>query len=370
MAALLDQLRSRTSEMVAALGRLVETESPTSDPAACLACVEVVDALAAELLGVRAERLVSGERTHLRWQFGSSPRVLLVGHLDTVWPLGTLARWPFAVRDGTASGPGVFDMKAGVVQLLYALAALDDRDGVAVLLSTDEEIGSPTARPLLEREAAGVEAALVLEPSAHGALKTERKGNAVYLVEVSGRAAHAGLDPEKGANAALELALQLPAVAALARPERGTSITPTLLAAGTSVNTVPATASAHVDVRASTAAESERVASGLAALSPSLAGTTIAVSRTLDVPPLERRASAALYSRAVALADELGLPPIAEASVGGASDGNLLASLGVPVLDGLGAVGDLAHAEGEYVLVDALPERSALVARLVQDLLA
>jgi glutamate carboxypeptidase len=334
----------------------------------CLACVEVVDALAVELLGVRAERLVSGERTHLRWQFGASPRVLLVGHLDTVWPLGTLARWPFAVRDGIASGPGAFDMKAGVVQLLYALAALEDRDGVAVLLSTDEETGSPTARPLLERAAAGIEAALVLEPSVDGALKTERKGNAVFLVEVSGRAAHAGLDAEKGANAALELALQLPAIVALGRPEQGTSVTPTLLAAGTAVNTVPASASAHVDVRTSTVAEAERVASGLAGLSPSLAGTAIAVSRTVNVPPLEHRSSAELFARAVVLAAELGLPPLREESVGGASDGSLLASLGVPVLDGLGAVGDLAHAEGEYVRIDALPERAALVARLVQDL--
>ncbi len=155
MTGLLEGLRARTPELTAALRRLVEVESPTADLAACLACADAVDDLAEELLGARAERLRSGERTHLRWQFGSRPRVLLVGHLDTVWPLGTLARWPFSEREGRATGPGIFDMKAGVVQLLYAVAALAERDGIVVLLTTDEEIGSPTSRPLLEREAAG-----------------------------------------------------------------------------------------------------------------------------------------------------------------------------------------------------------------------
>src|SRR5262249_37891108 len=154
---------------------LVEAESPTADPDACLACANVADELAAGLFGVRAERLEFGGRVHLLWRFGDAQRILLIGHLDTVWPVGTLARWPLTVHDGRASGPGIFDMKAGVVQLLFALAALDSRDGVAILLTTDEETGSPTARPLIEDAAAGIEAALVLEPSARGALKTERK---------------------------------------------------------------------------------------------------------------------------------------------------------------------------------------------------
>lgn len=369
MSVLVEELRARTPAMTAALRRLVEAESPTADAEACLACADVADALAGELLGVRAERVRCGDRIHLRWRFGERPRVLLVGHLDTVWPIGTLARWPFAERDGIATGPGVFDMKAGVVQLLFALAALGDRDGVAVLLTTDEETGSPTARPLIERAAEGIEAALVLEPSAGGALKTERKGVSLYRIEVTGRAAHAGLDTEKGANAALELAHQLVAVAALARPEAGTTVTPTLVAGGTAVNTVPAHASAQVDVRVRTRVEAERVDAGFAALAPSLPGTALAVERTIGIPPLERSASAALFARAEALALELGLPPLAEASVGGGSDGSVLASLGVPVLDGLGAVGDLAHAEGEYVEVARLAERAALVARLVEELL-
>jgi glutamate carboxypeptidase len=366
---ILRDLRARTPEMVEALRTLVEVESPSADEGACRACAHAAAALATELLDCNVERVEAGGRLHLRFGFGGSARVLLVGHVDTVWPLGTLARWPFEVREGRATGPGAFDMKAGVVQLLFALAALEAREGVLVLLTTDEEIGSPTARPLLEQAAAGVEAALVLEPSSAGALKTERKGVALYELEVLGRAAHAGLDPGNGANAAVELAHQLLAIAALARPELGTTVTPTLAAAGTAANTVPAKASAHVDVRVRTRVEAERIASAFAGLRPVTPRTSLSVERTVEIPPLERRASSELFRRAQVLAAGLGLPPLQEASVGGGSDGSVLAGLGVSVLDGLGAVGDHAHAEGEYVEVAALAERAALVAVLVQDLL-
>jgi glutamate carboxypeptidase len=355
---------------VDALRALVETESPSADPAACLACVEVADALGRELLGVAGERVESGGRVHLRWRLGPRPRVLLIGHLDTVWPLGTLARWPFAVAGGRATGPGIFDMKAGVVQLLFALARVERRDGVAVLLTTDEELGSPSGRAVIEETAAGIEAALVLEPSADGALKTERKGIAVYRVSVTGRAAHAGLEPEKGANAAVELAHQLVAVAALAEPGVGTSVTPSLVTAGTAVNTVPAQAVAHVDVRTRTVEEAERIDAAMRALRPVTAGTALEVERTVGVPPLEHRASVELFERAQRVAAASGLHPLTEASVGGGSDGNLLAGLGVRVLDGLGAVGGNAHAEGEWVDVAAMEERIALVAALVEDLVA
>ena len=355
--------------MIDALRALVEAESPSADPAACLACVEIADELAHVLLGVRGERMEVGGRVHLRWRFGARPRVLLIGHVDTVWPLGTLERWPFTVRDGRATGPGIFDMKAGVVQLLFALAQVESLDGVAVLLTTDEELGSPTGRAVIEETADGIEAALVLEPSAAGALKTERKGVAVYRVGVTGTAAHAGLEPEKGANAVVELAHQLLAVAALARPEEGTTVTPSVVSAGSAVNTVPARAVAHVDVRTRTLSEADRVAAAFAALQPVTPGTKLDVEREIGVPPLERRASAALYERAQRVAASLGMAPLAEASVGGGSDGNLLAGLGIQVLDGLGAVGGGAHAEGEYVEVDAMHERSHLVAALVEDLL-
>jgi glutamate carboxypeptidase len=365
---LLEGLRARTPAMVEAVRALVEAESPTSSPAACAACADVADGLALELLGTRAERVAADGRVHLRWRFGT-PRVLLVGHLDTVWPLGTVARWPFAVDGGRATGPGVFDMKAGVVQLLHALAALGVPEGVAVLLTTDEEIGSPTSRALIEETVAGVEAALVLEPSAHGALKTARKGVSVFHVEVTGRAAHAGLDPERGVNAAVELAHQLLAIAALARPELGTTVTPSLVAGGTAVNTVAGQASAHVDVRTRMRDEAERIDAAFAGLRPVLPGAGLAVERTLSVPPLERASSVELFGRAQRLALELGLPALAEAEVGGASDGSVIAALGVPTLDGLGAVGDHAHGEGEFVHVDAMAERAALVAALVADLL-
>jgi glutamate carboxypeptidase len=367
---LVDDLRARTPAMVDALRALVEAESPTADPVACVACAKVADDLAADLLGRRGERHETEDRVHLRWRFGAPSRVLLIGHVDTVWPLGTLARWPFDVRDGRATGPGVFDMKAGVVQLLFALSSIESLDGVTVLLTTDEETGSPTSRRLIEETDAGTRAALVLEPSAGGALKTERKGVSVYRVEVRGRAAHTGLDPEKGANAAVELAHQVVAIAALARPDLGTTVAPTVVAAGTAVNTIPADASVQVDVRTRTTAEADRVASQLAELRPVTSGTSIRVERTAAVPPLERRVSVELFERAQHHAAELGLPPLREVSVGGGSDGNLLAALGVPVLDGLGAVGDHAHGEGEYVEVAALADRAALVAALVQDLLA
>jgi glutamate carboxypeptidase len=366
---LLSQLRDRTPQMVDALRALVEAESPTADPTACAACADVADELGGALLGTHAERCETDGRIHLRWRFGAGDRVLLIGHLDTVWPLGTLARWPFAADADTATGPGIFDMKAGVVQLLFALNALESLDGVVVLLTTDEEIGSPTARPLIDATAGPVEAALVLEPSAAGALKTERKGVALYSVEVEGRAAHAGLDPEQGVNAAVELAHQLLAIAALADRERGTTVTPGLVAAGTAVNTVPAHATAKIDVRTRTRDEADRIDAAFKGLEPVAAGAALSVERTVAVPPLERSASATLFLRAQELAARLGLAPLAEASVGGGSDGNQIAALGIPTLDGLGAVGGNAHGEGEFVRIDAMAERAALVAALVDDLL-
>ncbi len=367
---LVESLRTQTPEIVEAVRALVEVESPTAEPGACAACADVADELGLRLLGARAERIESERRVHLRWRFGDAPRVLLVGHLDTVWPLGTLARWPFEIRGDTATGPGIFDMKAGVAQLFFALSALDDLRDVAILLTTDEEVGAPTSRTLITETARGLEAALVLEPSAHGALKTERKGVSVYRITALGKAAHAGLDPEKGANAAVELAHQVVLVAALARPDAGTTVTPSLVTAGTAMNTVPARATGHVDVRTRTRAEADRVREALSGLLPVVPGTAVTVEETVSVPPLERAASEALYRRAQALAAALGLGPLDEAAVGGGSDGNLVASLGVPVLDGLGAVGDHAHGEGEFVEIPALAERAALVAALVADLLA
>ena len=371
--ALVDVLRRRLPEMVEALEALVSAESPSTDPEACESCASVADGLALEIVGQPGERVIVEGRTHLRWRFGPQPRVLLVGHLDTVWPLGTVARWPFGVRDDQASGPGVFDMKAGVVQLLFALGLVGERrglDGVTLMLTTDEEIGSPSSRDLLADEARGARAVLIAEPSFDGALKTERKGVALYRLEAAGRAAHAGLNPEQGINAAVEVARQVLDVAGLADPSSGTTVTPSLISAGTAANTVPSSAVAHFDVRFATREEGARIAAAFAALRPAVPGATTSVEQETFVPPLERSSSLELFELAARLQDELGLPPLREASVGGGSDGNHLAALGVPTLDGLGAVGDFAHGEGEFVLVSALAERAALLAALVSELLS
>ncbi|HYI44151.1 MAG TPA: M20 family metallopeptidase [Actinomycetota bacterium] len=368
MTDLLTALRSQTGRMTEMLAALVECESPSANSDATATCAALVDDFLLEMLGTRAERVEVEGRTHLAWGLGETGQVVLIGHLDTVWPMGTLAGWPFRVDGETATGPGSFDMKAGVIQILFALNALDDLDGVSVVLTTDEELGSPTSRGLIERVATGAKACLVMEPSADGALKTERKGVAGYEVSVIGRSAHAGLEPELGINAGVEIAYQVLAVDALNRPDVGTTVTPTVLAAGSSGNSVPASARMNVDVRALNGAEQERVDAALRGLQTRVPGTTLNVVRQAMSPPLEREASADLFYMARILAEEIGLGPLGEASVGGGSDGNLTASLGVPTLDGLGAIGGRAHAEGEFVVISSLPERAALAALLVGKL--
>lgn len=357
--------------MLADIETLVSCESPSADLAAVAASADVLAGVGTSRLGVAPERVVLDGRAHVRWRFGDGPaRVLLLGHHDTVWPLGSLARRPFAVDGGVLRGPGCFDMKAGLVMALHAVAALDDASGVTLLVTGDEEIGSPSSRELIEREAAGCLAALVLEASADGgALKTERKGTSIYEVRAHGRAAHAGLDPERGVNATVELAHQVLAVAALGDETRGTTVTPTAITAGTTTNTVPAGGGFAVDVRVRDHVEQVRVDAALRALIPALAGSRLELTGGPNRPPLESSASAGLFARARELADELGLAPLTCAAVGGASDGNFTAGVGTPTLDGLGAVGGGAHADDEHVLIDALPGRTALLAALIADLL-
>jgi glutamate carboxypeptidase len=339
-----------------------------ADLAAVARSAEVVAAVGAARLGVEAERIVLDGRTHLRWRLGAGPtRVLLLGHHDTVWPLGSLATRPFSVEDGVLRGPGCFDMLAGVVMAFHAAAALDDREGVTILVTGDEELGSPSSRGLIEDEARGADAALVLEASADGgALKTERKGVSLYEVLVHGRAAHAGLEPELGVNATLELAHQALSVSDLGDPVLATTVTPTASRAGTTTNTVPAEGSFSVDVRVRTVAEQERVDRAMHGLRAVLPGASIEVLGGPNRPPLEQSSSGVLFERAQRLA----IVDLVSASVGGASDGNFTAGVGTPTLDGLGAVGGGAHAENEHVLVDELPRRTALLAALVADLLA
>ncbi|MGW1364957.1 M20 family metallopeptidase [Streptomyces chartreusis] len=370
-APLVQRFKALLPAMLADLERLVRCESPSHDLAAVAHSADVVAAIGTERLGAAPERLVSDGRTHLRWRLGSGQsRVLLLGHHDTVWPLGTLETHPFSIDRGVLRGPGCFDMKTGLVMAFHAVSAIADPEGVTLLVTGDEEIGSPSSRALIESEARAAEAALVLEASAaEGALKCERKGVSMYEVRVHGRAAHAGLEPEKGVNATVEAAHQIVAVTTFADEAAGTTVTPTLCTAGTSRNTVPAESRFMVDVRMRDAAEQTRVHAAMQALRPVLDGVRLEVRGGPNRPPLPARASTQLYARAAKLADELGLPPLKSVAVGGASDGNFTAGVGTATLDGLGAVGGGAHADDEHVLLDMLPARTALLAALLAELL-
>lgn len=363
-------LTTRLPEIVADIEALVTVESPTADPTAVAKCADAVSDLGTRLTGSAPERLEAEGRPHLRWRFGSGKRVLLLGHFDTVWPVGSLDTHPFDVTDGRLTGPGCFDMKSGVAQLFHALSVLDDLDGVTVLLTSDEETGAGTSRALVEAEGRRTGAVLVLEASEAGALKTARKGVSTYDVHITGRAAHAGLEPQRGVNATTELAHQVLALAALADARAGTTVTPTVAASGTTRNTVPASARVLVDVRAWTTAEQVRVDRAVRGLVPVLGEARLGLSGGPERAPLQQQSSSALFERAQRLHGDLGFGRLRGVAVGGGSDGNLTAGVGAPTLDGLGAVGGGAHADDEHVLVAELPRRAMLVAALVRELCA
>ncbi|MFJ4687246.1 M20 family metallopeptidase [Streptomyces sp. NPDC088789] len=366
--------------MLADLEELVGCESFSADHTALARSAEVVAALGARLTGAGPEVIVIDGVSHLRWAFGT-PRVLLLGHHDTVWPLGSLRSRPWSVEAGVARGPGVLDMKAGLVQLFHALASLPSLDGVCVLVNGDEEVGSPTSRQLIEETARRCAATLVLEPAAdgQGALKTARKGASRYEVEIHGRAAHAGLEPHRGVNASVEAAHQVLALAALGASARtdaadpllgATTVTPTLLSGGSSRNTVPARARVSVDVRVPSGAAQDRVDTLIRQLTPSTPGARLEIVGGASRPPMEPAASADLFALARDIAAELGQGPLRGLAVGGVSDANQTAAAGCPTLDGLGAVGEGAHAETEYVRVDQLIPRARLVAELIARTIA
>ncbi len=356
--------------MLADLEELVTCESYSADHAAVARSAHVVADQGSRLLGARPKTLVIHGVTHVQWTFGA-PRILLLGHHDTVWPIGSLKTHPWSVEQGIARGPGVFDMKAGLVQMLHALASLPSLDGVCVLVTGDEEVGSDTSRPLIEDLAGQCAATFVLEPSAPGgALKTSRKGVSLYDLTVHGRAAHSGLEPERGVNAATELAHQLIELSRIAdtvtaRTGPGTTITPTVMSAGTASNTVPARADLSVDVRVPTAAAQNVVDQLLKALQPHDPEARLGISGGPNRPPLDPDASHKLFALADDIAARLGLDPLRQAAVGGASDGNYTAGAGCPTLDGLGAVGDGAHADHEHVVTATMPDRARLLAALV-----
>jgi glutamate carboxypeptidase len=360
------------AELLRDIEELVTYESPSNDLAAVAESAQLVARVGAARLGTDPELIELDGVTHLRWRFGSGPyRVLVLGHHDTVWPHGSLATHPFGIVDGVLRGPGCFDMKAGLVMAFHAIAALPDPSGITLLVTGDEEVGSTTSRQLIEDEARDCAATFVLEASADGgALKIERKGVSLYEVLVHGRAAHAGLEPERGVNATIELSHQVLAIAELGDPDAGTTVTPTTMTSGTTTNTVPASSKLSIDVRVRTIAEQQRVDDAMHALTPRIEGARLEVRGGPNRPPLERSASQDLFDRADALAQKLGQPALQGVAVGGASDGNFTGGIGVPTLDGLGAVGGGAHADDERVFVDALQPRTELLAAMLADLLA
>jgi glutamate carboxypeptidase len=314
---------------------------------------------------------------HLQVDFSGGKRapVLLLGHLDTVWGVGTLKSMPFREARGRLSGPGILDMKAGIVQMLFALECLQHVRGklprpVSVLLVSDEEVGSESSRSLTERLAKRSAAVLVLEPAAglSGALKTARKGIGTYTLKVTGRAAHAGLDFEKGHSAILELSRQLLRIEKFTDLRRGITVSPGLVRGGTRTNVVAAEAEAEIDIRIQRMSDAGPLERKFRKLKPLDKACRLEIGGGLNRPPLERsKAGARLFRLAQTLSSELGFQ-LKEASVGGGSDGNFTAALGVPTLDGLGAVGEGAHAAHEHVLASALAPRTALLARLLEEI--
>ncbi|MCA1560340.1 MAG: M20 family metallopeptidase [Acidobacteria bacterium] len=372
---LLEFCESQRAWLLETIESLVRRESPSTDKTAVDRCgAELARRL--EAIGARVQilpRQASGD--HLLAETGcGAGQVLLLGHFDTVWPLGQIVRMPLTIEGGRLHGPGVFDMKAGIAIGLLAARALQETRAVVghrvvMLWTADEEIGSGTSRTAIEEEARRSDAVLVLEPALPGgAVKTSRKGCGEFELVVRGISAHAGIDPGKGASAIHELARQIVAVERLRDHERGISINVGVISGGTRTNVVAEEARAHIDVRVPRMGDAARVEAAFKALAPEDGRTTIELDGGFGRPPLERSpAVVRLYELAREISRGLGRP-LAEGGTGGGSDGNFTAALGVPTLDGLGAIGEGAHAIHEYVLAEELCWRAALVAGLIQRL--
>jgi glutamate carboxypeptidase len=373
--ALLERFEPRLDAALDQLRALVEHESSSRDKPGIDALAEL---LAAEFTRAGAESTVlpDPERGNLLravWRSGrAGAPVLLLGHLDTVWPRGTLAARPFEVRGGNAYGPGVFDMKSGIVVCRLLCEAMRDRAidplaDVVFFFTSDEEIGTAAGLPHLRREAAGCRAVLCLEPSLPGGrVKTFRKGVGGFRVRVEGVAAHAGVDHEKGANAIAELSRQVLLLQAMTDYARGVTVNVGTMTGGSASNVVPAAAEAQVDVRVSTLEDAERLEREVRALEPFHRRCALRIEGGLNRPPLERTpAVVGLYERARAVASELGME-LGEGSTGGGSDGSFTAAMGIPTLDGLGVEGDGAHAVHETIVVADIPRRAALLGGLLE----
>jgi glutamate carboxypeptidase len=372
-----DAIKPRRDELIASLRSLVEHESPSLDKAALDGLARTM-AARFEAIGGRVELVpnaVGG--MHVLARFGpesDEKPALVVGHYDTVWPIGTLALMPFRVEGDRASGPGIYDMKASLILLEAALGAMATTGQtmprqLVALFTSDEEIGSLRSRDLIEDQARKCAYALVVEPPlSNGALKTARKGTGIFNLAIEGRAAHAGVEPEKGRSAIVELAHQILAIEGLARPELGTTLNVGVIAGGSAGNVVAAHATALIDARVTSKAEAERLEAGMKGLKPVLPDVTLTVTGRMKRPPMERTPAVIdLFERARPIGRTLGLD-LKEGSTGGASDGNFTAALGVPTLDGLGCPGGGAHAEDEHISIEGLIERAALLAALLLGL--
>ena len=388
MRALLAGARRKQPALLDLIQQLVRVESPSEDKSAVDACVALA-AKHARALGGRVKlhrpAAACGFGDVLEARFGPKPaksragkaagedqgaeHILLLGHLDTVWPLGTLKTMPCRLGEGRLWGPGALDMKAGVAMAFTAIEMLTEAGPlereIVLLLNSDEEVGSPVSRPITERLAAECAAVFVLEPAQGLAYKTARKGTGNWRIDVTGVAAHAGVDFEKGANAIRELARVVETVSGWTDLKRGLTVNVGVVGGGSKTNVIPAKAWAEVDVRIARKADGERIERKFAGLKPVDKGCTLAVTGGINRPPMERaRGTVRLYRQARSLAAELGFP-LNEASTGGASDGNFTAALGIPTLDGMGAVGEGAHARHESILVEHLAPRTALLAGLL-----
>jgi glutamate carboxypeptidase len=366
----------RRDQVVSTIRDLVEIESPSDNKAA----VDRISAAVAQKFAVFGGAVkthpAKGFGNHLQVDFagtsGARP-VLLLGHYDTVYPLGTLATMPCRIAGDKLTGPGVLDMKSGIALMLHSIAALRDWHNelprpVTVLLVSDEEVGSDSSRAITEALARKAAAVLVLEPSygLEGAVKTARKGVGEYQVKVFGKASHAGLDFQKGVNAIVELARQIEKITGFTDLKKGLTVNVGIVSGGSRTNVVPAEAAAQVDVRIARLQDAAGIDKKMRALRPFNRRCKLEVTGGINRPPMERTAGvAALYAKAVAIARDLGWE-LGEAAVGGGSDGNFTAGLGIPTLDGLGAVGDGAHATHEHILISALPRRAALIAGLIE----
>jgi glutamate carboxypeptidase len=368
------RLEGKLEDILGRVSALVRQESPTSRYDAVSAAQEVVAGWAEELEGRVKQHARSGSGGVLEARFGNPEDerrpVLLLGHLDTVWPVGTLARMPWRVEDGWAFGPGVLDMKAGVVMALEAMRLVREVDAdrpVVLLLSGDEETGSHHSRDLIEEVAKGCRATFVLEPAQgpQGAYKTARKGVGQFRLEIAGVPSHSGVDFGAGHSAVRELAWQIEKISAMTDLERGTTLNVGVVGGGTQSNVVAAAAWAEIDLRVKTVAEAEAVARKLKALKARDPRCTLRLTGGLNRPPMERtEGTAALFAQAKELAAGLGFA-LEEAATGGGSDGNFTSALGVPTLDGMGAIGNGAHAENESIRIDSLVSRTALLAAMI-----